>query len=203
MFSIIIPTFNNIKYLKLCLESISKNSKYNHEIIIHINEGVDGTLDFVKKNGFLYTYSKYNQGVCIAFNKGVDQSNKKFIVLAHDDMYFCPGWDECFKVQLDKIENNNFFLSGTMVQPFDSYINLNCGRNIEEFDEVKLLKELPSKLHYAKICPLQYRIWSRYARSYLQLSFILEISTNKEYSSPINIPKEVCNAENIRFCTAA
>ncbi len=143
MFSIIIPTFNNIEYLKLCLKSISKNSKYKHEIIIHINEGIDGTLDFVKKNKFLYTYSKYNQGVCIAFNKGADQSNKKFIVLAHDDMYFCPGWDECFKAQLDKIENNNFFLSGTMVQPFDSYINLDCGKNINEFDEKKLLKELP------------------------------------------------------------
>ena len=143
MFSIIIPTFNNIEYLKLCLKSISKNSKYNHEIIIHINEGVDGTLDFVKKNGFLYTYSKYNQGVCVAFNKGVDQSKKKFIVLAHDDMYFCPGWDDCFKVQLDKIENNNFFLSGTMVQPFDSYINLDCGKTINEFDENKLLNELP------------------------------------------------------------
>ena len=42
MFSIIIPTFNNIEYLKLCLESI-KNSRYNHEIIIHVNEGNDGT----------------------------------------------------------------------------------------------------------------------------------------------------------------
>ena len=36
MFSIIIPTFNNLDYLRLCLMSIRKNSKYNHEIIIHI-----------------------------------------------------------------------------------------------------------------------------------------------------------------------
>ena len=49
MFSIIIPTYNNLNYLKLCLNSINKNSKYNHEVIIHINEGVDGTLDFLKK----------------------------------------------------------------------------------------------------------------------------------------------------------
>ena len=33
MFSIIIPTLNNLSYLKLCIESIQKNSKYNHEII--------------------------------------------------------------------------------------------------------------------------------------------------------------------------
>ena len=46
MFSIIIPTFNNLDYLRLCLRMIRKNSKYNHEIIIHINEGIDGTLIF-------------------------------------------------------------------------------------------------------------------------------------------------------------
>ena len=48
MFSIIIPTFNNLEYLKLCLNSLKKNSFYDHEIIIHINEGLDGTLDYVK-----------------------------------------------------------------------------------------------------------------------------------------------------------
>ena len=34
MFSIVIPTYNNLKYLELCLKSIKKNSKYDHEIII-------------------------------------------------------------------------------------------------------------------------------------------------------------------------
>ena len=68
MFSIIIPTFNNINYLKLCLKSIEKNSKYSHEIIIHINEGSDGTFSFLKDQNFLYTHSKKNKGVCFGFN---------------------------------------------------------------------------------------------------------------------------------------
>ena len=59
-------------------------------------------------------------------------------------MYFCPGWDSIFKKELDKLpENSDFFLSGTMVQPFESYINLNCGTTIENFNEKKLLEELP------------------------------------------------------------
>ena len=49
MFSIIIPTFNNLNYLKLCINSIKKNSQYDHELIFHINEGIDGTLEFIKK----------------------------------------------------------------------------------------------------------------------------------------------------------
>ena len=38
MFSIIIPTFNNLDYLKQCIKSIKKNSAYNHEIIPHVND---------------------------------------------------------------------------------------------------------------------------------------------------------------------
>ena len=67
MFSVIIPTYNNINYLKLCLDSLKKNSKFSHEIILHVNEGIDGTLDYVKKNNFLYSYSEKNSGVCVAF----------------------------------------------------------------------------------------------------------------------------------------
>ena len=40
MFSIILPTYNNLEYLKLTLESIFKNSKYKHDIIVHVNEGL-------------------------------------------------------------------------------------------------------------------------------------------------------------------
>ena len=51
MFSIIIPTYNNFEYFKLCLKSIKKNSFFNsHEIVAHVNEGIDGTYDFIKKN---------------------------------------------------------------------------------------------------------------------------------------------------------
>ena len=54
MFSIIIPTYNNLDYLKLCLKSIKDNSSFNHEIIIHINEGKDGTKSFFKKTDYKF-----------------------------------------------------------------------------------------------------------------------------------------------------
>ena len=144
MFSIVIPTYNNLEYLKLCLQSIKKNSKFDHEIIIHVNEGVDGTLDYLKTLDHKVTYTKENSGVCVAFNTAVHKSTKDYIVLAHDDMYFCPNWDEVFFKELQNIpKNSDFFLSGTMVQPFKSYINLDCGNNINNFNEKKLLEELP------------------------------------------------------------
>ena len=49
MFSIIIPTFNNLEYLKLCVASLKKNSSYDHQIIVHVNIGNDGTLDYLNE----------------------------------------------------------------------------------------------------------------------------------------------------------
>ena len=60
MISIVIPTFNNLDYLKLCLKSLDLNSAYNHEIILHINDGSDGTLDFIKSKNYKYTISNNN-----------------------------------------------------------------------------------------------------------------------------------------------
>ncbi len=149
MFSILVPTFNNVEYLKLCLNSIKKNSSFNHEIIIHINEGTDGTIEFLKDQNFKTSYSKTNEGVCVAFNKAAKLATHKFIVLAHDDMYFCPNWDIAFNNELKTItDQTDFFLSGTMVQPFDSYINLNCGQTIDKFDEKKLLSEYMKPQYY-------------------------------------------------------
>ena len=57
MFSIIIPTFNNFEYLKLCLNSIKKNSNYKHEIILHLNNGNDGSLNFAIENKIKHSFS--------------------------------------------------------------------------------------------------------------------------------------------------
>ena len=63
MFSIIIPSLNNLKYLKLCIESIRKNSNYEHEIIVPPNIGSDGTIDYLKKNNIKFTHSEKNSGI--------------------------------------------------------------------------------------------------------------------------------------------
>ena len=48
-FSIIVPTLNNLNYLKILISSIEKNSTFDHEIIIHVNENLDDTIKFLKQ----------------------------------------------------------------------------------------------------------------------------------------------------------
>jgi len=77
MFSIIIPTFNNLPYLELCISSIKKNSKFKHEIVPHINVGNDGTKEFLDLNNINYTSTNYNAGICEGYEYGCKKSNNK------------------------------------------------------------------------------------------------------------------------------
>ena len=139
MFSIIIPTFNNLAYLKICLDSIKKNSRYKHEIIVHVNEGNDGTFEFIKFNKIIHTYSNNNIGLCTSINIASKLCSEKYILYSHDDMYFCPKWDDYLLDEVNIIKHDNFYLSGTMIEPNSGHIKFNCGESIENFDEKKLL----------------------------------------------------------------
>ena len=146
MFSIIIPTLNNLSYLKLCIESIQKNSKYNHEIIPHVNVGTDGTLEYLKKNKIKFTYTKDNSGICKGMNLAAEKAKNEYILYAHDDFYFCPNWDDILKREIDKIGHNYFYLSGTMMH--NGQIDFNCGNSVEEFDEKKFLSNYKKYNYY-------------------------------------------------------
>ena len=137
MFSITIPTLNNLKYLKLCLESLHKNSTYNHEIIVHVNIGSDGTLDFLKEKKIKYSFTNYNSGICEGVNKASKLATNEFLLYAHDDFYFCPKWDEILFSELKKIPSKKFYLSGTMLEL--SNTKNNFGDTIDNFHEKKLL----------------------------------------------------------------
>ena len=139
MFSIVIPTLNNINYLKLCIKSIKNNSNFNHELIIHVNQGTDGTIEFLKNEKIKYSHTKYNAGICEGVNLASKLSTTNYILYAHDDFYFCPGWDDTLVNELKFLKNNLFYFSGTMIQ--NGQVGLNCGNSLEDFNEKKLLNE--------------------------------------------------------------
>ena len=146
MFSIIIPTFNNVKYLKLCIESIKKNSIFNHEIIVHVNIGEDGTKEYLDKENIEYTFTNYNAGICEGMNKATKKAKFNYILYSHDDFYFCPKWDEIMNEEIKKIGHNKFYLSGIMMN--NGPLKFNAGSNLETFDEKKLLDNYEKINHY-------------------------------------------------------
>lgn len=146
-FSIIIPSWNNLPFLKLCVASIRKNSAVQHQIIVHVNGGTDGTLDWVRSEGIDYTYSERNIGVCMACNMMRTRVATDYIFYVNDDMYLLPGWDTALAEELASLPDNRFFLSSTMIQPhnhLDCGITANYGDSLESFDEERLLRDYMS-----------------------------------------------------------
>lgn len=147
IFSIIIPTWNNLPFLKICVDSILKNSAYKHQIIIHVNDGSDGTLEWVQSQGYEYTHTKENVGVCLAVNMMRTKVKTDYIFYLNDDMYVLPGWDTALEKEIESLPDNKFYLSGTMIQPhwkLDVCINADYGTSPENFDEERLLREYTS-----------------------------------------------------------
>ena len=141
MISIIIPTYNNFDYLKLCIKSLNNNSKHQHELIFHINDGSDGTIEFIKNNGYKYTYSETNIGLCSSINKAAQLASFDYILYSHDDMYFCPDWDDVLINEIKSINHEKFYLSGTMIEANSGHIVCNFGDTINNFKEKELLSK--------------------------------------------------------------
>jgi len=144
-FSIIIPTWNNLEYLKLCINSIRNNSHFKHQIIVHVNEGNDGTVEWLTDQADIdYTHSTENIGICYALNIARSLLATDYFVYMNDDMYVCPNWDKFLSDEIESIDHNYFFLSSTMIEPSTtnpSAIEYNCGSSIETFEEEKLLSK--------------------------------------------------------------
>ncbi len=168
MFSIIIPTYNNLPYLKVCVDSIFNSKASKFEIICHVSEDLQKkTRQFLKKKNIKYTFSEKNLGLCTAINTATKKANNKYILYSHDDMYFCPNWEEILEKEIFNIGHNKFYLSGSMIEPNSGHIKFDCGNNLQDFNEQKLLsnyKNLNSLdhqgTHFAPHC-VHIDVWNK------------------------------------------
>lgn len=145
-FSIVIPSWNNLDYLKLCISSILKNSSLSFQIIVIINEGKDGTKEWVEENEQLdYVYSAFNIGICYGLNISRSLLKSDYILYINDDMYVLPGWDTHLKKEIEKIGHNRFMISSTLIEPFDTgnscVVVKDFGQDLGSFKEAELLLE--------------------------------------------------------------
>ncbi len=144
MFSIVIPSWNNLAYLKLAVESLRRHSRYEHEIIVHLNDGSDGSLEWVKAQGIKYTHSAKNVGVCLSVNHLVAQASHDWVLYMNDDMVAAPGWDEAFVQAIQSVDTDLALFFGTLIQPetndHPDIIKQDFGTTPANFDEAAFLR---------------------------------------------------------------
>jgi GT2 family glycosyltransferase/Tfp pilus assembly protein PilF len=93
--SIIILTYNNLKYNKQCIESIRKYTKEGtYEIIVVDNQSTDGTADWLKKQKDIKVIlNDENFGFPKGCNQGIELADKdNDILLLNNDTVVTPNW---------------------------------------------------------------------------------------------------------------
>lgn len=124
-FSIIIPTFNQIKLLQRCIDSIINNTALNEniEIIIVCNGCKDGSLELAKNYSALYSNIKYIHwpeplGFPKAINVGFAVSTGEYVVLLNNDSYLLANnWLEILHAPFVLYPETG--LTGPMLQKFN------------------------------------------------------------------------------------
>ena len=145
MFSIVIPSWNNLAYLKLCIGSLKKHSRFEHEILVHLNDGSDGSLEWVKSQGIKYTQTTKNIGICLSMNHLVAQATHDWVLYMNDDMVAAPSWDTAFIEAVKSVGTDLALFFGTLIQPENggngNIIRQNFGGSPADFDEGKFLQQ--------------------------------------------------------------
>lgn len=149
MFSIVIPTWNNLRYLELCIESLRRHSAHRHQIIVHVNDGSDGTREYVAREGIEHTASAANVGICYAVNAAAARVRTDYILYLNDDMVAAPGWDAALERATHRVPAQApFLLSGTMVEPVESgnrcVVIADFGRDAASFDLDRFAQRVPA-----------------------------------------------------------
>jgi len=153
LISFILPSRNNLKYLKQAYRSIRENSEHQHEICIASDASTDGTVEWVQE------IMKEDENVKLHINEGPERLGHTIlydtlvyeyathdrVMIFHADMYLCPKADE----QIEKYLEPGKVVSLTRIEPplhpdGDEKILLDFGIEPEEFQEEELLTWLSS-----------------------------------------------------------
>ncbi|MDR1702194.1 MAG: glycosyltransferase [Sporomusaceae bacterium] len=91
--SIIILTYNQLDYTKICLESIKLYTQGDYEIIVVDNASSDGTAEWLKGQKEIITiFNTENKGFPAGCNQGILRAEGEVIVLLNNDTIVTPHW---------------------------------------------------------------------------------------------------------------
>ena len=146
--SLLVPTWNNLPYLQLLVRSLRRHSAREHQILVHANEGADGTRAWLRAEGIEHTASDANIGICHAVNLLGAKARGDYVVYLNDDMVLAPGWDTALDRALERVRRHGAcMLSGTMVEPVDTgnvcAVHADFGREPARFDLERFAREAP------------------------------------------------------------
>jgi glycosyltransferase involved in cell wall biosynthesis len=111
MLSIIIPTFNEEKYLPILLKSLKKQTFKDFEVIVADNNSTDKTRIIAKNFG-----AKVVDGgmPAVGRNNGAKKAKRDWLLFLDADVVLPPNF---LKEAILEIENKKFYIASCLMQP--------------------------------------------------------------------------------------
>ncbi|WP_234119662.1 glycosyltransferase [Clostridium hydrogenum] len=105
--SIILLTYNNLEYTKLCIDSIRKyTNEGSYEIIIVDNASTDGTIEWLKEQKDIKViFNDKNLGFPKGCNQGIDCAIGDNVLLLNNDTIVTPNWLKNLNIALYSSED--------------------------------------------------------------------------------------------------
>jgi GT2 family glycosyltransferase len=96
LFSVVIPNWNGLKFLKTCLDALRAQTYPNIEVIIADNASTDGSQDFIRTHypEVILIDMGYNSGFTGACNAGMKHAKGDVIALLNNDTEVDRHWAE-------------------------------------------------------------------------------------------------------------
>ena len=143
-YAVMIPTWNNLGFLQLCVRSLREHAGAPLQIVVFVNDGSDGTREWLAEQTDIdYILADENRGICYALNMLRSMARAPYLVYLNDDMYVLPGWDKRLLEVADALDPLAFMLSATMIEPYDTgnpcVRFADYGQSIAAFREEELL----------------------------------------------------------------
>lgn len=158
--SIVIPSRNNLKYLKQAYDSIRKYNPTDVELIIMDDASTDGTWDYLNKlmvndrNLILYRNTSGTRvGHTVLYDKGIQMASCNIVGIFHADMIASPNYiNNLLKHIKPKTVVCATRIEPPLHPPGPEKLTVDLGIEPEQFDEEKFkqIVEENEKLHANK-----------------------------------------------------
>ncbi len=149
----VIPTFNNLPYLKLTIKSVRQNCYYNDmPLVVFAENCTDGTNEWLGENAdklgieFYIEHNEVQRGIGGGIDFCVSKVKTEFVNILHSDFWVGPNQDiellklydevdgkliaSSFRVQPNIFPNDPPYRPGTVFVPMDEF-----GAHDDEFEE--------------------------------------------------------------------
>jgi GT2 family glycosyltransferase len=157
--SIVMPSFNGLKLLKISIPSVLKTKYPNFEIIVVDNGSSDGTASFLSKEypSVKVISLKENKGIVIPFNIGISSADGSLVSFLNNDVEVDPDWLSplvsaieanehlagCDSKYINYFERNKIDSSGGAGRFIDKYGNvINTGAGEVDRGQFDIQKEV-------------------------------------------------------------